>query len=63
MAQVKNILKDPGSANFKDVVANDGTIGTPAICEGYVNAKNSMGGYVGFKKFKRYSDGEIDISD
>lgn len=46
---VKNNLKDPDSAKFKDVEIKsykDGKL----IC-GYVNAKNSYGGYNGFKPF------------
>jgi hypothetical protein len=46
---VRNRLKDPGSAKFKDsyfLVWND----TPVVC-GWVNSKNSMGGYGGFQRF------------
>lgn len=39
------VLKDPSSAQFTDIVENKG-----AIC-GFVNAKNSMGAYSGFKAF------------
>lgn len=38
---VKSVLKDPESAQFQNI---DG------VC-GEVNAKNSYGGYTGFKKF------------
>lgn len=38
-------LKDPSSAQFKDVVLSH-----VYVC-GQVNSKNSMGGYVGFKHF------------
>lgn len=38
---VRGQLKDPSSAEFKDVKGN---------C-GFVNAKNSFGGYTGFKRF------------
>lgn len=38
-------LLDPRSAQFEDVVSGDGV-----VC-GRVNAKNRMGGYVGFKRF------------
>lgn len=41
-------LIDPSSAQFRDVRWNDET-----VC-GEVNAKNRMGGYVGFKQF--YAD-------
>ena len=44
--QVQRQLKDPGSAQFQDLVEyKDGT-----VC-GQVNAKNAMGGYVGFEQF------------
>ena len=46
---VKEIMKDPDSVKFKDVEYknyNDGKI----VC-GQVNAKNSYGGYTGFKRF------------
>ncbi|AGH97681.1 hypothetical protein A11S_858 [Micavibrio aeruginosavorus EPB] len=46
---IKNRLKDPGSAKFKDsffVLWK----GTPVVC-GYVNSKNAMGGYGGFQRF------------
>ena len=43
------ILKDPGSAQFQDLVGGDMS-GDYSIC-GKVNAKNAMGGYVGFQKF------------
>lgn len=51
IASVKNdileSLKDPESATFRRITASpDGSI----IC-GEVNSKNSMGGYVGYKKF------------
>lgn len=50
---VVNSLKDPGSANFREVkifqVEHIGGIDT-FVC-GEVNAKNSYGGYVGFKTF------------
>jgi len=38
-------LKDPDSAKFRNVVAIRGV-----VC-GEINAKNSMGGYVGFRRF------------
>lgn len=40
-------LKDPASAEFKDLQV----IGATCV-EGKVNSKNSFGGYVGFKEFK-----------
>lgn len=38
-------LKDPASAQFRDVHANG-----PAVC-GEINSKNSYGAYVGFRRF------------
>ena len=45
IASVKERLSDPGSAQFRNVQAKNG-----AVC-GEVNAKNKMGGYVGFTRF------------
>lgn len=51
MAQdsVRGILKDPGSAQFQKMVVRKIDEGR-VVC-GEVNAKNSYGGYVGFKHF------------
>ena len=46
---VESRLKDPDSANFKDVRFYSGGP-SPAVC-GQVNAKNSFGGYMGFRRF------------
>lgn len=47
LASVRGSLKDPDSANFKDLQhVGDGR----ALC-GQVNAKNSYGGFAGFKRF------------
>lgn len=43
-------LKDPDSAQFKDVQFGDSTKTGPAAY-GWVNAKNAMGGYTGFQRF------------
>ena len=44
--RVKDVLKDAESARFRsEFVARDG-----AVC-GFVNAKNSYGGYGGFKRY------------
>jgi hypothetical protein len=44
--RVKDMLKDPDSARFRsEFVTHDGT-----VC-GFVNAKNSYGGYGGFKRY------------
>jgi len=45
-------LKDPNSAEFKDLRHLEGK----ALC-GQINAKNSYGGYVGFKAFVADSQG------
>lgn len=42
---VKRILNDPESAQFRDM-----RVYTLSVC-GEVNAKNAMGGYVGFQRF------------
>ncbi|MNL29685.1 hypothetical protein D3C87_1513770 [compost metagenome] len=44
-------LKDAPSARFRDVTfARKGESGVWVMC-GYVNAKNSLGGYAGFSRF------------
>ena len=47
--KVLDRLKDPGSAQFHDTFYT-GFSGWYTLC-GYVNSKNSMGGYVGSQKF------------
>jgi len=47
---VKGDLKDPESARFGSVFAAENAKGTIAVC-GYVNAKNSYGGYTGEQLF------------
>lgn len=49
-ATVASKLKDPESARFGDIWAMQGTNGKRSVC-GYVNAKNSYGGYTGQKMF------------
>lgn len=49
-AGVKKALKDPESARFGRMVAGRDKAGVLAVC-GYVNAKNSFGGYTGEKPF------------
>lgn len=46
---VRSRLKDPNSAEFKDVHFSDAG-GTPVAC-GQVNSKNTYGGYTGFQHF------------
>ncbi|CAN7649888.1 hypothetical protein LJR039_005017 [Pseudorhodoferax sp. LjRoot39] len=47
---VRATLKDPDSAQFKEVYANY-TEAFDLVACGSVNAKNSVGGYTGFKRF------------
>lgn len=47
---VRQSLKDPESAEFKDVFANY-TEEFGVVACGYVNAKNALGGYTGYKAF------------
>ena len=46
-------LKDPDSAKFRDMTVIRGV-----VC-GQINAKNSMGGYVGFKRFLVAKDSSL----
>lgn len=52
---VKSSLKDPDSAKFDDIKYFPET---KAGC-GYVNAKNSMGGYVGLTRFIASDSGDV----
>lgn len=47
---VKERLKDPSSAKFRNVYFNRGKDNIPMTC-GEVNSKNSFGGYSGYIKF------------
>ncbi|WP_386339423.1 hypothetical protein O4D10_19510 [Xanthomonas citri pv. citri] len=47
---VRRELKDPDSAQFKDVRANY-TEEFGVVACGRVNAKNEFGGYIGFRRF------------
>ena len=49
MDQIRDRLKDPESADFTDVFFSRSG-GIAAAC-GYVNAKNSFGGYIGKQRF------------
>jgi hypothetical protein len=49
LEQVREMLKDPASAQFRNVRVVDHAKGK-VVC-GEVNAKNSYGGYVGFTLF------------
>ncbi len=47
---VKAKLKDPDSAQFRNIFFNRSKDGIPTTC-GEVNSKNGFGGYIGFQKF------------
>jgi len=47
---VKTRLKDPSSAQFRNVYFHRGADNIPVSC-GEVNSKNGFGGYVGFQRF------------
>jgi len=60
---VVDSLKDPASANFKDEflsLSDDKESKTVSLC-GYVNAKNSMGGYSGFSAFVVNTEGVLSM--
>jgi len=51
-ASVRELLKDPDSATFSGLYGAKRIDGEgPLVVCGYVNAKNSYGGYVGKKRF------------
>ena len=53
-------LKDPGSAEFRNVrYLGDWTVQGGVLC-GEVNAKNAMGGYVGYHHFEVF-EGYVDL--
>ncbi|QFU25272.1 hypothetical protein FS418_11180 [Shewanella sp. YLB-09] len=56
---VKQRLKDPNSAEFRNVYFHRGSDNIPVTC-GEVNSKNSFGGYGGFQKF--VSGGTLELS-
>lgn len=56
-AALEKSLRDPSSAQYRDVQ----TYSEGVVCGEY-NAKNSYGGYVGFKQFT-YSKGAIDTAE
>jgi hypothetical protein len=58
---VKRLLIDPGSAQFRDVVSYPN--GAAERYCGEVNAKNRMGGYVGFTKFYVDMNGPVVVLD
>ena len=64
--QAKQIIikssKDPSSVRFGEVFKGHDKTGKERFICGYVNAKNSYGGYTGMKKFGIYN-GEIAFSE
>jgi hypothetical protein len=58
---VRDRLKDPDSAQFKNVVVIQNSVGETTIC-GLYNARNSFGGYIGFKQFGVSGNKFIDSS-
>lgn len=54
---IKEMLKDPESARFRRVYGAQGDVEKIAIC-GEFNAKNSYGGYTGYKPFMVFEDGD-----
>jgi hypothetical protein len=54
-ARVRAVLKDPDSAQFRSPTYYPKS---GAGC-GFVNARNSMGGYVGYTAFIAFPDGEV----
>jgi hypothetical protein len=56
-AAVAYHMKDPNSAQFRNLyVARNAVNGSELLC-GEVNVKNGFGGYVGFTPFAAYEDG------
>ena len=53
--KVRMTLTDPESAQFRNFRTNAST----GVSCGEVNAKNKLGGYVGFKKFLAAADGSV----
>jgi hypothetical protein len=59
--QVSALLKDPASAQFRAVAATQSNDKEGWRVCGEVNARNSYGGYTGFRKFAWLSTGEVYI--
>lgn len=49
-AEAKALLKDPDSAQFRNVHIGIDILGNKKVC-GEINAKNAFGGYTGFTPF------------
>ena len=58
---LKSILKDADSAKFRDVTVAQWIENKPVVC-GYVNSKNSFGGYTGDTEFAVFN-GLVSIND
>ena len=54
---VKAVLTDPESAQFKNISLNKES----GVTCGEVNAKNKMGGYIGFTKFLSLPSGQVQL--
>lgn len=59
---VQRLLRDPDSAEFKDVVGHEVASGQFIFC-GAVNAKNGFGGYQGYRAFITLSSSDAYIDD
>lgn len=57
MELVRAQLKDPDSAKFKGVKES-----SPGYVCGFVNAKNSYGGYIGYRVFY-WHNGSVSLND
>ncbi|MBJ8481029.1 hypothetical protein I6M70_16850 [Acinetobacter pittii] len=58
--EVKQLMKDPDSTNFRNVREITNTLGEKVLC-GQINSKNSYGGYVGFMPFSYAQNGRLNI--
>ena len=61
MSLMRDKLKDPDSATFKDVYFSQKPGMPPAAC-GMVNAKNGFGAFTGYKYFFSAGKAEFTIS-
>lgn len=59
-AAIGRNLKDPYSAVYEGIYFGRTAKGDPVVC-GTVNAKNSMGGYAGRKRFYYFTDEYLEI--
>lgn len=58
-AAIAENLKDPGSAQFRNLyLSSDKTGVLPVLC-GELNAKNSYGAYIGYRRFYAVMIGEV----